>query len=200
MKTRQFIKHDTQLSTLQMFKQRYLNGIPTMSKGSASVAHPVLICQRLAAVFLLLFIIGVGNVWGAENDPHDFAQTISQSQNSCATFDDITIAEQTYPIKSVIITYAYNKSNNPTATVTIGNTEVDTKTFESGTNLTTWKTLTFTPASPIKGAVTISQGAGDPCSSTGKGTIKISNVCLVEGASSGGTTYTVVQLDVYLPV
>ena len=75
-------------SKLQLFKQRYLNDIPTMFertvKGSARVAHPMLIgatgkreqqspskslrspamLRKIAAMFLLLLTFGIGNVWG----------------------------------------------------------------------------------------------------------------------------------------
>ena len=38
----------------------------TNLKGSARVAHPMLIFLRYAAVFLLIFTLGVGNVWGTD--------------------------------------------------------------------------------------------------------------------------------------
>ncbi len=143
--------------------------------------------------FLTLFLIATVSafsvqVWGAEDDTHDFSQSISQGLNDCATFDDIVIAEQTYPVKSVIITYAYNKSNSPSATVSIGSTEVGTQTFTGTGNLTTTNTLTFTPGSPIKGAVTIVHNSGSVCSGSKKGTLNVTNVCLVEGAAGGGCT------------
>ena len=142
-------------------------------------------------LLFLSFLLMSISIWGAENDTHDFAQSINQSMNNCATFSDITIPEQSYPVKSVIITYAYNKSTNPTATVTIGSTNVGTQTFTGTGNLTTYKTLTFTPTSAIKGIVTISNAAGSSCSGSGKGTLKITNVRLVEGATGVLTTYTV---------
>ena len=132
-------------------------------------------------VFLTAFSL---HAWGAEDDTHDFSQSISQGLNNCATFDDIVIAEQTYPVKSVIITYAYNKSNSPSATVSIGSTEVGTQIFTGTGNLTTTSTLTFSPGSPIKGAVTIVHNSGSACSGTKKGTLNVTNVRLIEGASA----------------
>ena len=131
-------------------------------------------------------VLSIGQVWAAEDDTHDFGQSISQSMNSCATFPDIVIPEQSYSVKSVVITYAYNKTIKPQATVTIGETEVGTQDFESTGNLTTFSTLTFTPDSPIKGAVTITNTASSNCTGSGKGTLKVTNVQLVEGPAAGG--------------
>lgn len=133
---------------------------------------------------ILVMMFATTEMWGAEDDTHNFSQSISQSLNNCATFDDIVISEQDYSIKSVIITYAYNKSASPKATVSIGNEEIGTQSFGGTGNLTTTKTLTFTPNSPIKGEVRISNTAGNSCSGTGKGTLKITNICLVEGSST----------------
>lgn len=141
------------------------------------------IFSRLISAVLFLLICA-HYAWGAENEAHDFSQSISQSLNGCATFSNIVIAEQTYPVKSVIITYAYNKTNSPSATVSIGATEVGTQTFTGTGNLTTTNTLTFTPGAPIKGAVTIVHNSGSSCSGSGKGTLKITNVRLIEGASA----------------
>ena len=139
--------------------------------------------SRLISAVLFLLICA-HYAWGAENEAHDFSQSISQSLNDCATFSNIVIAEQTYPVKSVIITYAYNRANSPSATVSIGATEVGTRTFTWTGNLTTTNTLTFTPGAPIKGAVTIVHNSGSSCSGSGKGTLNITNVRLIEGASA----------------
>ena len=140
-------------------------------------------CRVMPIILLFLTAFSL-HAWGAEDDAHDFSQSISQGLNNCATFDDIVIAEQTYPVKSVIITYAYNKSNSPSATVSIGSTEVGTQTFTRTGNLTTTNTLTFTPGSPIKGAVTIVHNSGSACSGSQKGTLNVTNVRLIEGASA----------------
>ncbi len=140
-------------------------------------------CRVMPIILLFLTAFSL-HAWGAEDDTHDFSQSISQGLNNCATFDDIVIAEQTYPVKSVIITYAYNKSNSPSATVSIGSTEVGTQTFTKTGNLTTTNTLTFTPGSPIKGAVTIVHNSGSACSGSQKGTLNVTNVRLIEGASA----------------
>lgn len=165
----------------------------SVSQHLDSISNPS--CLRVLPILLLCLTLSL-NTWGAEDDTHDFSQSISQGLNDCATFDDIVIAEQTYSVKSVIITYAYNKSNSPSATVSIGSTEVGTQTFTGTGNLTTTNTLTFTPGSPIKGAVTIVHNSGSACSGSKKGTLKVTNVCLVEGAAGGGGTPTLSSIAV----
>ena len=135
------------------------------------------------------------NAWGAEDDTYDFPQNISVSLNNCATFDDIELPEQDYPIKEVIITYAYNKSASPKAIVTIGNEKIGTQSFTGTGNLTTYNTLIFSLDSPLKGSVIISNISASGCSGSGKGTLKITNVQLVEGASAPATPYTVTLKD-----
>lgn len=136
---------------------------------------------RLLLVMLLTLTVTT-NAWGAEDDTYDFPQNISVSLNKCATFDDIELPEQDYPIKEVRITYAYNKSASPKAIVTIDNEEIGTKSFTGTGNLTTYNTLIFSLDSPLKGSVIISNISASDCSGTGKGTLKITNVTLVEGA------------------
>ena len=145
---------------------------------------------RLLLVMLLTITT---NVWGAEDDTYDFPQNISVSLNNCATFDDIELPEQDYPIKEVIITYAYNKSASPKAIVTIDNEEIGTKSFTGTGNLTTYNTLIFSLDSPLKGSVIISNISASGCTGTGKGTLKITNVTLVEGAPAAPCTVTLMD-------
>ena len=141
---------------------------------------------KMVAVLVMIFTLGVGQMWGAEDDPHDFAQDPSlHGLNKCAGIDDIDIAAQSYPVKEVIITYAYNKSNSPSFTVTVNDEDWGTKTIAGTGNTTSYSTLSFT-GDAVTGAVNIHFNTGSSCSGTGKGSISISNVRLVEGSSGGG--------------
>ncbi len=144
--------------------------------------------KRFTKIMLLLFalVVGIGNAWAAEDDTHDFPQTIEESLNNGNKPDDINIAEQTYPVKEVIITYSYNKSNNVTCTVSVNGTEWGTQTFSSTGNLTTTSTLNFTGTS-AQGAIVVSF-ANNTVASSKMGTLKITNVRLVEGPSGGSST------------
>ena len=139
---------------------------------------------KLFFACLLMAVLSIGQVWGAEDDTHDFAQSISQSLNNCATISDIVIAEQTYTVKEVIITYAYNKTNSPSFSVSVGDADWGTTTLSKTANLTTYTTMSFT-GDAVKAAVTVSF-TNNNCTGTGKGTVNITNVRLVEGAPAGG--------------
>ena len=163
---------------------------PPCKKHSSSRKFLTLsISLRLLLVMFMTLSVTT-NAWGAEDDTYDFPQNISVSLNKCATFDDIELPEQDYPIKEVIITYAYNKSASPKAIVTIGNEEIGTKSFTGTGNLTTYKTLIFSLDSPLKGSVIISNISASDCSGSGKGTLKITNVTLVEAAPAAPCTVT----------
>lgn len=142
--------------------------------------------KRVLWLLIPLLTIFTTNVWGAEDDTHDFAQDAGlHGLNKCATFDDIEIAAQSYPVKEVIITYAYNKSNSPSFTVTVGDDDWGTETITGTGSTSTYSTLSFSGDAVI-GAVNIHFNTGSSCSGTGRGSISISNVRLVEGASGGG--------------
>lgn len=150
--------------------------------------------QFLLTRLLLLFalIVGSGNVWAAEGDTHDFAQTINQSLNDNASVSPINIEEQSYPIKQVIVTYAYNKSNDVKCSVSVGGSSWGQQSFSTTSNLTTYMTLTFSGSS-IKGGVVVSF-TNNSGSGNGKGTLKITNVRLVEG-STAAPAHTITALS-----
>ena len=152
---------------------------------------------KLVFACLLMAVLSIGQVWGAEDDTHDFAQTISQGLNNCATISDIVIAEQTYTVKEVIITYAYNKTNSPSFSVSVGNADWGTTTLSKTANLTTYTTMSFT-GDAVKGAVTVSF-TNNNCTGTGKGTVNITNVRLVEGASGSTPQPTVFAVHPLMP-
>lgn len=143
--------------------------------------------KTFTKIMLLLFamVVGYGNARAAEGDTHDFSQSISQGLNNGQKPNDISISAQSYPVKEVIITYAYNKSNNVTCSVSVGGTSWGTKTFSKTANLSTYTTLSFTGTS-AQGAIVVSF-ANNTVASSGMGTLNISNVRLVEGPSGGGT-------------
>jgi len=143
----------------------------------------------IAALMLLTMSIIPMRMIGAEGDTHDFPQSISASLNDNATIDPIEIAAQTYPVKQVKVTYAYNKTNDVKISVSVASTSWGTQAATGTGNLTTYNTLTF-DGDAIIGGITVSF-TNNSGSGSGKGTLKVTNVQLVEGASSGPTTYTV---------
>lgn len=146
---------------------------------------------RWLLVPILLIILGVGYVWGAEGDTYDFSQTLSQVLNNGAAIADVTVAEQTYTVKEVNVTVNYNKSR-PGATVSV---KVGGVTFGSPQTINSNKTttFTFTGASAVKGQVVVSS-TNNCTSSSGNGTFKITNVRLVEGAT--GSTKTLSSIAI----
>ena len=133
--------------------------------------------------FLLLcaLIVGSSSVWGVENDTHDFEQSLSQLLNDNAQISSINIAEQSYPVKEVIITYRTTKSASKVdMSIEVGST--DFGSYSSVGQKSAGTTQSFTGAA-TKGAITISftnkSGSG-----TGKGTFYVTNVRLVEGAAA----------------
>lgn len=145
---------------------------------------------RFAAVLFALLTVGVGNAWGEEGDVHDFTQNLSQLLNNNASISSITIAEQSYAIKTVKIFSDYNKTaGGVTMEVFVGGTSWGTVTHNSNAE----KTSTFS-GDPTKGAVVINF-TNNCGSGTGKGTFKVEKVQLVEGASAPATPYTVTLMD-----
>lgn len=148
------------------------------------------ICKRLAMVLTMLLVVGVGQAWGAEGDTHNFSQSLSQLLNNNASVASIEIAEQSYAIKTVKITSDYNKTaGGVTMEVFVGGISWGTATHNSNAE----KTFTFNGTS-TKGTVTI-KFTNNCGSGTGKGTFKVSNVQLVEGASAPANPYTVTLKD-----
>ena len=126
-------------------------------------------------------------MWGVENETHDFTQTLSQLLNNNASIADVTVTEQSYTVKSVIVTVNYNKkAGGATVSVKVGGT-----TFGSAQTINSDTTTTFTynGASAVKGQVVVSS-VNNCGSGTGKGTFKITNVRLVEGPAAA-PAYTI---------
>ena len=141
--------------------------------------------KRLAMVLTMLLTIGIGTMWGAEGDTHDFSQSLSQLLNNDASVASIEIAEQSYAIKTVKVTSDYNKSaGGVTMEVFVAGTSWGTATHNSDET----KTFTFSGIS-TKGKVTI-KFTNNCGSGTGKGTFKVTNVQLVEGAAAKPYTVT----------
>ncbi len=143
---------------------------------------------KLVSILAILMTIGVGNVWGAEGATYDFSQTLSQVLNDGVDIADVTVAEQSYTVKEVIVSISYNKSR-PGATVSV---KVGGVTFGSAQtiNSSTSTTFTYTGASAVKGQVVVSS-VNNCTSSSGNGTFRITNVRLVEGAAAVATPYKV---------
>ena len=142
---------------------------------------------RLRGLMLTLIIlcsIGSGNMWGAEGDTYDFAQTLSQSLNYQYTIRNVTVAEQSYSVKTVKVTVVYDK-NAEGATVSVkvgGVTFGKAQTIKSkGT-----KVFTYEGASAVKGEVVVS--SVNNCGwGWNKGTFQITNVQLTEGPDESCT-------------
>ena len=134
----------------------------------------------LKSFFLLCaLIVGSTSVWATENDTHDFAQTLSQLLNNNATISGINIAEQTYPVKKVIVSYRYNKeiTNAVTVAVSVNGTSWGSKNVV-GTG-SDYSTLEFS-GEEANGEVSISF-TNNTGTGTGHGTFYVNNIQLVEG-------------------
>ena len=150
--------------------------------------------SRWLLVPLMLITFGVGNVWGAENDTHDFAQSLSQLLNNNASISSINIAEQNYPVKEVIISFRYNKTIEDAVTmgVSVGGTSWGTQNSTGTGN--NYSTKTFSHESAT-GAIVISF-TNNTGSGTGHGTFYVNNVQLVEGAPTApADPFTVTLMD-----
>lgn len=122
-----------------------------------------------------------GQAWGAEGDTHDFPQSFSQLLNDNASINDIKIARQDYPVKEVIITSRTNNANSKvTISVKVGDESFGNPYVETGKHDYSDKSFS---GNSTNGAVVITfeNGSGN---GTGKGTFYVTNVRLVEGASS----------------
>ena len=132
-------------------------------------------------LLLCALIVGSSSLWAAENDNHDFAQSLSQLLNNNASIASINIAEQSYSVKQIIVSYSYNKdiTNAVTISAAIGGNAFGSSHVVSASETST----AIFSGSSTTGAITISfvNGTG---SGTGHGTFKVTNVRLVEGTSS----------------
>lgn len=130
----------------------------------------------------LLCATFTGTAWGAENDTHDFTQTLQQLLNNNASISPINIAAQSYPVKKVIVSYRYNKTieNAVTVGVTVNGVNWGSKdVVGTGSN---YSTLEFS-GDAVTGAVALSF-TNNTGNGTGHGTFYVNNVQLVEGASA----------------
>ncbi|MBR0273120.1 MAG: InlB B-repeat-containing protein [Bacteroidaceae bacterium] len=135
----------------------------------------------LVAVLCALF---TGTAWGAEDDTHDFSQSLSQLLNNNASIAGINIEAQTYPVKKVIISYRYNKTltNAVTMSVSVGGNDWGSQ-YSEGTG-SNYSTVEFS-GDAVEGAIDISF-TNNTGSGTGHGTFYVNNIQLVEGAAGGG--------------
>ena len=138
-------------------------------------------------MLLVCVMLGV-SAWGAENETHDFTQSLSQLLNNNATISSINIDAQSYPIKKVIVSYKYNKTiqNAVTIAVKVGNTSWGTQNVV-GTG-SDYSTIEFS-GDATTGAVEISF-TNNTGNGTGHGTFYVNSVQLVEGASGSTTCAT----------
>jgi len=139
----------------------------------------------------VLFGMGSSTAWAAENDTHDFSQSLSQLLNNDASIASIDVAEQSYPVKKVIVSYRYNKTltNAVTVEVTVNGTSWGTQNVV-GTDKN-YETLEFT-GDAAKGEIEISF-TNNTGTGTGHGTFYVNNVQLVEGAAAPSYTITAVS-------
>ena len=150
----------------------------------------------LTAAFALLMALSIPLTgWGqtkSEGDTHDFAQTLQAQLNNNASINPINIAEQSYPVKKVTVSYRYNKdiTNAVTIEVTVGGTSWGTESVtNTGQN---YATLDFEGTSTT-GAIVVSF-TNNTGSGTGHGTLWVNNVRLTEGSSGGGSTDPEIQI------
>ena len=134
-------------------------------------------------LLLCALIVGSGSVWAAENDTHDFSQSLSQLLNNNASIPSITIDQQSYPVKEVIVSYSYNKNieNAITIAVSVGGENWGSHVVsKSETSEASFKHEVAT------GDIIISftNGTGN---GTGHGTFNVTKVRLVEGVSPAFT-------------
>lgn len=148
----------------------------------------------IQSLFLLVALLvgNVGSVWGAEDDTHDFSQTLSQLLNNNASIAPINIPAQSYPVKEVIITWEYNKASTyndaVTMSVSVGGNSWGTQSTGSSVS-----TKSFSGSSLI-GAIAISF-TNNTGTGTGHGTFKVTKVTLVEGSIVPAYTITAVSND-----
>lgn len=131
-------------------------------------------------------------VMAAEDDSHsidDFTgKDVGVLLNNGAAPDTIELADQGYPVKQVVIGWKHNKSNDGvTATVTVGGDELGSGKV-GGQNATTTTTIGDGSLS-LSGAITIS--FSNSMTGTGKGTLYLKTLALIEGASGSLTNMSI---------
>ena len=141
--------------------------------------------KMMAAFALLTFLavpMGMRGQTRAEGDTHDFSQTLQQLLNNNASISSINIAEQSYAVKKVTISYRYNKeiTNAVTMAVTVGGVSWGTQ-YSTGTG-NNYTTIDFEGTSTT-GDIVISF-TNNTGNGTGHGTFYVNNVRLTEGSSA----------------
>lgn len=139
---------------------------------------------------MFLTMLGVGETWGKNGDPHDYSQSLSAQLNNNASISSINIANPGFYVKEVIVSWSYNKSYDPAVTISV---TVGGKSFGSegvGTNKSSTTSFTTSPQTSVSGAISISF-TNETGSGTGHGTFYVTNVCLVEGIDPSADPYKV---------
>ncbi len=132
-------------------------------------------------------------VRAAEGDKHEFTTgyTSTTLLNNGKTPATVTIPEQEYCVKQVIINWKHNKTNGITATVKVGGAELGTGTVGGyeGTKDTTIGDGT----TALSGEVSITWSS--TLTGSGKGTLYINSFTLVEGSSKKLSSITASLTD-----
>lgn len=134
---------------------------------------------------LMLLALGSSSLWAADGDTHDFAQTLSQQLNDNAPISSISIPQQEYAVKGIVVSYKTNKAaSKVNIACSVGSDNWGNKDITSNTTTT----MSFSGTAK-KGAITLSftnkSGTG-----SGKGTFTVTNVQLVEGGSAAKINVT----------
>ena len=138
----------------------------------------------------------LNTVYAAEDDTHDISSFTGKDTayviNNGVTPDTIEISDPGYSVKQVIIGWNHNKTNDGvTATVTVGGESLGSGTV--GGQKTTTTTTIGDGNTSLTGAVSITWTNG--MTGTGKGTLYLKSLTLVEGVGSGPVvTYTISYL------
>jgi len=130
----------------------------------------------------LTAILFVGSMWAADGDKHDFAQSLQQLLNGGASIASINIAEQSYPVKEVIVSYRYNNTKTDAVTMEVKVAGSSWGTFNVNGTDKSYYTESFT-GDAIKGAIAI-DFTNNTTAATKCGTFYVDKVTLVEGVST----------------
>jgi len=130
----------------------------------------------------LTAILFVGSMWAADGDKHDFAQSLQQLLNGGASIASINIAEQSYPVKEVIVSYRYNNTKTDAVTMEVKVAGSSWGTFNVNGTDKSYYTESFT-GDAIKGAIAI-DFTNNTTAATKCGTFYVDKVTLVEGVTT----------------
>ena len=138
-----------------------------------------------AVVMLLTLIILPDKLIGQtrdEDDTHDFSQSLEQLLNNNATIASINIAQQSYPVKKVTVSYRYNNTITDAVTMEVRVGGTSWGTFDVNGTGKNYSTQDFEGQSTT-GAISITF-TNNTGSGTGHGTFYVNNVTLTEGPNS----------------